>query len=215
MVPGQYGDNEFFTFVEDVEPCAFDRPQVPKEDWWTPILAARGSMNLEPPARLVWLDCVSAPYFESLPWRDELCNIGDFAASQRRRRQILELDATKFLIVPLFLGESANEWEMLQAFGEADWHRVVIDTQRIGSPVLSAPDYDFGPNAALRYLRFEAECSLTELGRLRNVFNLNFIPNAKIEHGGMRGEPTPTPLPPKPTSKEKYIEYAPPPLVHR
>lgn len=172
-----YSAQEYFAFVEDDEWLNSGAFEKVGQQWWAPIVLERARRDLDVPARLVWLDCVSANYFMSLPWRDEICQIGNPQQSERRRRFINELDPSQFLIVPLFL--SAKELET--SLDEADWHRVWIDKEA-GLPILASADYDFeGVPADLRYLRYEAECSEPERISLRNVFNLNFLPDARLE----------------------------------
>jgi len=200
-----YHPQEYFAFVEDddsIDPSVFE---VPEDQWWAPILRERRQLDLDTPARLVWLDCISANYFSSIPWRDEICQVGNPAQSERRRRFIQEMDPTQFVIAPLFLSTE----ELQKDFDESDWHRVTIGLDG-GFPVLVSPDYDFGIEGAppdVQFLRYEKECSEPERVSLRRVFNLNFLPDAHIEEDAEPLRGNHRPQKPQPTPKVRHAGY--------
>jgi hypothetical protein len=182
--PDAYRADEYFAFIDDEEELDAQLLEGPAEHWWSAIAQARRQRDLPPPSKLFWLDCVSARYFEALPWRLEICDVGNVSNSARRREQIGALDASQFIIVPLFLSSGPDERFISTQFAESDWHRVVVAEEK-GLPVLSAPDYDFELGiGVLRYLRYAAECTEGERVSLRNVFNLNFLPDAEIGREG-------------------------------
>jgi hypothetical protein len=210
LVP--YGPQEYFAFVEGdelLDPGALRRNEAA---WWAPILERRRQLGFAPPDRFVWLDCVSARFFAELPWRKEICEIGDVEQARRRRAQIQALreHASQFIVVPLFMSRYDELPSFEKSFGAADWHRIEIGPQP-GVPVLVSEQLDFdhaGSKAQLRNLRYIAECYGDELRSLRNVFNLDFLPDADLgaNEGGTPGAPPHSPSPNFPDLEELLMD---------
>jgi len=202
---GSYSNDEYFAFVEDAEPFAAEWSEPPEDAWWHRLYLERQSLNLPRPSSLLWLDCVSAPYFDSLEWADEIISPEDATEREQRRERILQLDPQQFVIVPLLLSDDSGDAELAERFAQEPWNRVVINKDAGRRPVLAGPDYDFDDRAALRYLRFEKTCGAVENRLLRNVFNLDFLPEGRIdkESGFDPGAPTPI----KPISPKVLVDY--------
>jgi hypothetical protein len=207
-----YGPQEYFGFVEGDEPLDPGALQRNEAACWAPILERRRQLGLAPPDCFVWLDCVSANFFAQLPWRKEICEIGNVEQSRRRRAQIQALreHASQFIVVPLFMSRHDELPPFEKSFGAADWHRVEIGEQP-GIPVLASEQLDFdhaASKAQRRNLRYIAECCGDELRSLRNVFNLDFLPNADLGagEGGTPGTPLDSPPPRFPDIEELLKE---------
>ena len=182
-----YDLDEYFAFIEssdELDPKA--ETELP--DWWRRVVGERGRKDRPAPDHLVWIDCVHARLFEELPWRDEICPIGDPDAAERRRQQIRELDPGMLVVAPLLLTRRfAIEGLLLADLGEAAWHRVRLGL--VGEiPTVMAPDFDLDPQFS-RWVYFERymTCSKSERRSLENVFNLNFLPDATLD--GLLGTP--------------------------
>ena len=210
LVP--YGPNEYFGFVEGdelIDPGALRRNETA---WWAPILERRRQLGLATPDRLVWLDCISARFFAELPWRKQICEIGNAEHSRRRRAHIQALreHVSQFIVVPLFMSRYDELPSFEKSFEAADWHRIEIG-QQPGIPVLTSEQLDFdhaASKAQPRNLRYIAECYGDELRSLRNVFNLDFLPDADLGagEGGTPNTPLDTPPPHFPDIEELLKE---------
>ncbi|MBS1994776.1 MAG: hypothetical protein JSS86_00640 [Cyanobacteria bacterium SZAS LIN-2] len=192
---GDYGDDEYFAFIESFDEFAWPEETSDGPSWWHVIGEERERQKRPPATHLVWLDCVVARWFWNLDWREEPCEIGDAAQAAIRRSLILDLPKENFRVAPLFLStELKEEYVLMANLAEADWHRVRLGPGA-GIPTLIAPSYDLIP-AQPGSVSFEygSLCSEPERPALRNVFNLNFIPYAGFdegERGPNRGGPPP------------------------
>jgi hypothetical protein len=203
----QYRADEFFAFVEssdDFDPDAKNQPP----EWWRRINVERIRRGRPSPDHLIWLDCISADAFGSLPWRDELCEINDREQALRRRSQINDIDASALVVAPLLLSRTfKEEAELIAGFGEAAWHLV-----RLGPdgpiPTLVAPAFEV-ETAESRTLTFEYGAVSTDPERasLTNVFNFNFLPDADLgaDHGGAPPVPTIEPRGRSPTGRGEML----------
>jgi hypothetical protein len=202
-----YGADDYFAFVESSDPLVRSRLADPKTDPFEIIISERSALRLSLPRRAVWLDCVHAKYFMRLPWKDEICEIGNPRHAAVRREQLKQLDRAYFRAA-LLLGNpsSASEHGPFEEFQRATWHRVVLSKERGGLPVIVAPDFDLGlDERELRQLRFLGQCSRFERKSLTNAFSLDFLADANV--GKLeRGDPNTPPQKPSPKRGTGGIE---------
>jgi len=199
-----YGPDDYFAFVESMEPVATRRtlPQNSTEDITGRLLVARDRLGLSAPGTAVWLDCVQSRYLLQLPWRNEVCREGSADDAARRRKQIRALDRSKFRVGLLFI-DARNDAESATAlaFSRTAWHRVTLLNQAEGIPIMMDADFDIGIDTGdMRFLRYLTQCSSGELRSLLNVFNLDFIPTASFGND-QRGDQKAPPIKPKPAEQ--------------
>lgn len=208
---GSIRENEFFAFVEDSEALMSEWKEPPWDPWLNQLFLARKRMQLPPPTQLLWLDCVSAPYFDQLDFRDEEFSIDNAVKSEQRRQDILALEPKRFRIVPLLLSSEPGDLDIADQLAQAEWHRITIDDTREGLPVLTAPDYDLVEGVDLRYLQYSRECNAAEVQSLRSVFNLDFVPDINLggDEGPIGGPGSP--FGPRPLDEERFRQWAPKP----
>jgi len=195
-----YDVDDYFAFVEANEPLRRSSSRNDAtERAIDSILRERAGRGLPRPARALWLDCVQSQYFMRLPWRDEICQIGNLEDSDRRRSQLLALDRRHFRAALLLIEpKGAAEIGMFGEFKRASWHRIVLSTQS-GIPTLTGADFDLELDTQqTRHLRYLGVCSEFERKALTNVFSFDFLPDANISERE-RGDPNSPPKsrPPK------------------
>jgi hypothetical protein len=169
----------YFAFVEGFEEIgkAKGTEWIPK--WWFKLLSNRHGLSV--PTHCAWLDCVRTHDFLKLEWRFEDCAIGDSAQGSSRRDKIKSLPDSMFKIVFVPLSKKlAAEAKVINAFQASTWHRIILGP-RPGLSVVAGPDFDL-QDGAIEYLNLEhyGACLLEEREQLTNVFNLNFISDAKF-----------------------------------
>lgn len=190
----------YLAFVEAIDQLDGDalktRDGMP--DYWIDILDERNVASLDLPTHRIWLDCVRSDYFSGIEWRHETCRRNDDAAASRRRHQLLDLDPDQFATVLLLLSpnDGSGGAAALEQFQEGSWHEVELNSLR-GLPVVAASDFDLVV-AQRCYFEWQHEVAELERDVLRNVFNLDFIPDADW---GERGSKPPQPRP-KPSAKD-------------
>lgn len=194
---GPYRPNQYFAFVEsyDVsEELSIRRVRSNR----------RGRYSLF--FYTMWLDCINAQYFAELDWRDDSCEINNPSDSKRRRTLIQDLDASKFSVARIDGSSSGLGIPgELAVFGESAWHLVDFETPE-GIAAQVGTDFDL-EGAAELFIQHDRFPSDYELASLKNVFNLDFLPDADLD-GRERPENEPPPRPP-PTSgrpKKKLLE---------
>lgn len=167
----QYRNDEYFAFVEASESLdilARDRRQaLPAE--WDPLLIRRWVEGYGLPTRVLWLDCVHAPYFHGLPWRDEACDLADPVQIAQRRRRLAEIEARRVvnLLVLLDLRQEAERICGHQ-LPEGGWHRIRLDNGH-GLPVLGG--IPGTSDMRQQTLAYGKPCSVQERTALESVFN--------------------------------------------
>lgn len=191
----------YYAFVESIEPLSIEkdppRPFAPEErpPGWRSVLESRIGEDLPKPTHAIWLDCVSARYLDVLDWRYERCRPGNREESATRRKQLLALDGNQFVAaLVLVSNDHLDESTPLQAFGTADWHVIQLGKET-GIPASIGIDFEEAlelPDTTIRRVHWHETCSGDLLITLRNVFNLNFLPDADFgERDRSPGEPTP------------------------
>ncbi|MET0115992.1 MAG: hypothetical protein ABW090_01075 [Sedimenticola sp.] len=179
---------DYFAFVEAIEEIGTPLGDVEI------LFDERDQQGLKSPTHIIWLDCVEKSYFLNLPWRDTPCDINNPAHAKERREQLASLDRIFFRTVLLLINghsDDGTEETMLNDFGEADWHRIQIH-KRIGLPILIAPDFDLEPEDTHHFrLKYLSACNSGELESIRNVFNINFLPDMGSGNDGNDGGITP------------------------
>jgi hypothetical protein len=169
----------YFAFVESIEPIA-SASEVHSSGMHG-VFLQRDKAQLAPPTHIVWLDCIREAYFRSLSWKDEPCPIGDAESARARRTNLVSLEENQFVAVFLLLSTAlTNEATVLQALMDADWHSIEIG-QQSGMPASVATDFEAAledPNPTIRYINYAARCEGDEMRWLRNVFSLDFLPDA-------------------------------------
>jgi hypothetical protein len=201
-----YGPDDYFAFVESIDPLARSKRADQKNDPVEFILSERRAHKLAAPNKAIWLDCVQSQYFMRLPWKDDLCEIGNPNQSAVRREQLKQLDRSYFRVAFLLTDpKGAAEQGTYDELTRATWHRVVLTSQR-GLPVIVAPDFDLDPETRqMRQLRYMGQCSLLERKSLVNALSLDFLPNAKV--GDLeRGDPNTPPQKPSPKKGTGGVE---------
>lgn len=190
-----YMENDYFAFVESFE---FLDPKavsgvIKFPDDWDSILEIRGRKGLELPSAALWLDCVKADYFASLDWRDDECQINNKGHSDRRRKLLMDLDTSQFVVALLLIDvDGESERDEFGRFSEMSWHVIQLDPTD-GLPVLAAPDFDLDPHLQkMRYVKHKRFLNESEFKSLSNVFSLNFLPDTKLD-GRERPNPTSPP----------------------
>jgi len=194
-----YGPDEYFAFVESLDPLIRSGFADPKSDPIELLLDKRRVNKFAPPSKVIWLDCVQSQYFMRLPWKDDVCEIGNAEQSALRRQQVRQLDRAYFRVALLLVNpEGLAEQGTFDELKRAALHRVVLSTQQTGIPVIVAPDFDLeSENREHRQLRYMGLCSLSETKSLSNAFSLNFLPDARM--GDLeRGNPNTPPRTPSP-----------------
>lgn len=183
--------DHWYAFVESQDPFRGSIAGAGDGDWWGHVLISRQKSELPAPSRIVWLSCIKASYFEDLTWRSEPCEIGDEEQSERRRAQLLDLNESQLLVVPLLLcwGER-EEFAIFASLGRHDWHRIRLE-HNARYPVWTAPDFALENNGIPNRLDYLGSCTEPEREALRAVFNLNFL-----QDEDMGGEEERGPLPP-------------------
>jgi hypothetical protein len=196
---GQYEREQFFAFVESSDELLSRELHAGGHDgkWFAELLKARDAQGLGAPRRVAWLDCVRAEYFSSLAWRGERCEINDPADAARRKARLDTLDASQFRVALLPIGTAGDdEHAFWAAMTQSLWHLVAFGEP--GIPVVVAPDFDLAlGGVTLTGIRYHRPCHEGERASLYNVFNLNFLPDARRD--GLGGTPTDVPpggLPP-------------------
>jgi hypothetical protein len=190
-----YGSDHYFAFVESTD--EFDSEAKHGNDQWGNRIAALLQQRMEAgtkwPERLVWLDCVHAPYFASLPWRDDPCEVNNPDQATARRELIQAFDPSAFRVALLLTNLTFDEVPV--DFGAPTgvlWHRVRLGKE--GSlPVTTGADFDLEGDAQSLRFTYLGLCTEDERASLNNVFNFNFLPDANL--GGTRGEPGGIPPP--------------------
>lgn len=185
----------YFAFVESNDPTddVFDWAKGEKpDDAFIETHFARIEGDLGPPTDIVWLDCVRADYFSGLDWRYERCDGNDPGAANRRRQQLLELDATQFEVawVPIN-GEDETERQQLALLSEVSWHLVRLGPSGV-LPAMTAPDFDLEDGQRqLKYVTHEGFARDEDQRALVNAFSLDFLHDMP-----MGGETPPSREPP-------------------
>ncbi|WP_188795349.1 hypothetical protein [Dyella nitratireducens] len=184
----------YFAFVESIDELNGDalkeRDDMP--DYWRNILDRRDDDSLQFPTHGIWLDCVRYDYFSSITWRGDVCRRNEDEDAVLRRKQLIELDANQFAVI-LLLMNHADGSRALESFQEGSWHEIQL-RQLHGLPVVAASDFDVAAVQACR-LEWRYEVERQQRDVLHNVFNLEFLPDARW--GGRGGEPwRPLSLPP-------------------
>lgn len=172
---------EYFAFVESSDSIRL--PGKPLKDpsvldrGWAMVLEARGQTG-PLPTDLVRLDCIAADYFLSLSWINEPpVADADAESKQKRRTDLLEIDAEQLRVVELLLSDRVpGERNLVAVMSEQHWHRIVLSDDDEGLPALVAPDLTtFEVESVLQYFQYRSPTSSEEYGRLYNVFNVDFI----------------------------------------
>jgi hypothetical protein len=203
-----YGPDDYFAFVESFEPLARSVQRGGKSnDERIQSLQLERRPILPVANSALWLDCVQAQYFMQLPWKDEVCRIGDASDSAKRRKQLQNLDRTKFLVGLLLIHTRGTaEAGTAAELAGAAWHRISL-TSSGGLPVITGTDFDLEDEGRrMRQLRYLGRCSLLERKSLTNAFSLDFLPDAKF--GTLeRGNPDEPPRGPKWSPNKEKIEW--------
>jgi hypothetical protein len=192
-----YGPEDYFAFVESSDPL----PKRGSTGEVTGLLRSeRESVGLSEANRAVWVDCVESRYFMHLPWRDEICHVGNVVESEERRGQLNSIDRSKFVVGFLLLDARGDaERGTATELDRAAWHRITLE-DRDGIPVVVGPDFDLEPDARrVRRLRYLGRCSELERKSLSNAFSLDFLPVARIGDRE-RDDPNSPPGGPKPST---------------
>lgn len=176
----------YFAFVEDVNTfnTEFVASNEGRTECWGNLLSARRDEDVPAPEKVVWFDVVQANYFMRLAWREDVCPIGDVAASIRRRSNILSLqedrEVFRSFAVPL---SSRAEFESscIEAFKPCSWHLVMLGEQA-GTPVAVLPDFgiDNYPDAPVQNMMYAGACRQGEFANLNEIFSLNFLPDLGV-----------------------------------
>lgn len=214
----EYEQDEFFAYVESYDILAVGTLELSVDQlWMKQLFEARRTSGLLGPDRLMWLDCVHADYIAHLPWRAEECRIGSIEDSARRRTQIREFDASRFVVVPLLTsGPDRRAFMPSGGIAPSSWHVVRISA-RDGVPVVTGSDYEMRDADGVRMLSFVSRCTAGERRVLRNVFNFDFLPDASLngrstpEPGGApsdRGGPRADQAPGKPSIRSAPDQQA-------
>jgi hypothetical protein len=176
----------YFAFVEDVNAfnAEFAASNERRMECWGGLLSARREADVASPESLVWFDVVQANFFMRLPWREDVCPIGDVEASIRRRRNLLSLQEDKEVFrsfaVPLS-PQDEFESSCIEAFQPCSWHIVMLGDQA-GTPVAVLPDFgiDNYPEAPIQSMMYAGACRGEEFANLNEIFSLNFLPDLGV-----------------------------------
>lgn len=172
----------YFAFVEAIDALDGEALKQSKDmpEYWLDILSRRSDDDLKDPTHRIWLDCVRQDYFLNLDWRNETCRRNQFDDANRRRHELLEMDADQFAAIFLLVN-AADAAGNIEQFREGSWHEITLSPST-GLPVVAAPDFDLAEVQPCYIRGYEA----TEANRnlLLNVFNLDFLPDADLDGNG-------------------------------
>ncbi|WP_405243190.1 hypothetical protein [Lentisalinibacter salinarum] len=170
---------EYFAFTESIDPIGlspypFKDPAM-LDDGWYDILMARGRSR-EVPTHLVRLDCIAIEYFLGLDWIKERIADAEVERKQKRREDILSLDANRLRVVHVLVSDRIPvEQQYIAALSETQWHHILLSEDK-GLPVLVAPDpTTFEVERSLQYFDYQCPANEDERSLLYNVFNVDFI----------------------------------------
>lgn len=176
---GHYKDDEYFAFVESIDALdilAHDRRQALPMEWDT-VLVDRWVQGYGLPTRALWLNCVRAPYFDSLSWRQEACDFSNAAQAAQWRRRLSEIEARQVVNVLLLLDENGEqERSICTQLSTSPWHRIFLGRET-GLQALVCGSRS--ATSELRRLQYRQPCSTEERSSLDAVFSAAAIRRPK------------------------------------
>lgn len=180
---GHYKDDEYFAFVESIDALdilAHDRRQaLPAE--WDPLLIDRWVQGYGLPTRALWLNCVRAPYFDSLSWRREACDFTDAAQAAKWRRRLSEIEARQVVNVLLLVDENGErERHACAQLSENPWHRIFLGREA-GLQALVCCSRS--ATSEMRRVEYRQPCSTEERSSLDAVFSAAALRRTKSSQG--------------------------------
>ncbi len=182
------GDLAFYVFVEDIEALDWENSSSFEQSLpagMKAALTARRAGDHSEPTHLVWLDAIEQNHFDSLNWADEACEVNNPTQGAQRRADLLTLDPERMRTLILLVDPRAEDAELYCDLRRAAWHRIVIGDGE-GTPVVIASDFEqaLEGDSEVRNMLEADVCIGEPLQRLLNVFNVDFVPDLRLDEYG-------------------------------